>query len=229
MDTTDQKQEKPDLLKQMSSVVGHELRNPLAIISNSVYYVKTKLAAGGAVLDPKVAKHLGIIEAEVKHSNDVIEEMSLFTRPRDLSPKQVSLNDFVTDLAAYYKLPPTVTLKTIPDPSDPRSAFDTDTISKAVNYVLDNAVQAMFEGGVITIEISHDAKCAHIAVTDTGPGLPDGDGEKVFVPFFTTKPRGIGLGLTITRKFLELHNGAAKAAPVRPHGARITLSLPLIQ
>jgi len=70
MNNTDNK-DKPEILKRMSSVVSHELRNPLAIISNSLYFIRTKLGAGGAELDPKVAKHMGIIESEVKHSNEV--------------------------------------------------------------------------------------------------------------------------------------------------------------
>jgi len=220
---------KPDLLKQMSSVVSHEIRNPLAIISNSIYYIKTKLGAGGAALDPKVAKHIGIIEGEVKHSNDVIEEMLAFTRPRELNRAVAALNSAVEDLARACPVPANVNLKTVPDPADPCVNADMEAVGYAMRCVLSNALQAMPEGGPLTITCSHDDKMAHVTFADGGPGLPAGDGEKVFEPFFTTRPRGIGLGLTVARKYMELHGGAAKAGNSPGGGAMVTLSLPLFR
>jgi len=226
MSDTDNK-EKPGLLKQMSSVVSHELRNPLAIISNSLYFVKTKLGAGGAALDPKIAKHIGIIEGEVKHSNDVIEEMLCFTRTREMNRAPAAANAALRDLEGAYAVPPGITLKFVPDPADPCVDADMEAIGYALRCALNNAVQAMPEGGAVTIECSHDDKLAHLSVTDGGPGLPAGGGEKVFEPFFTTKPRGVGLGLTIARKYLEQHGGTARAENLPGGGAKVTLSLPL--
>ena len=212
----------------MASVVGHEIRNPLAIISNSIYFIKRKLTIEGAELDPKLAKHIAIIEGEVKHSNEIIEEILLFTRSKEMHLAPAPVNAVVKDVAAYYQFPAGVTVKTIPDPAEPRAALDVEVIALAARYVLDNAVQAMPEGGSITMETSHDEKSARIAVTDSGPGLPEGDGEKVFTPFFTTKPRGVGLGLTLARKFLEQQGGTVTAENAQGCGARITLSLPRI-
>ena len=221
------KKEKPDLLKQMASVVSHEIRNPLAIISNSLYFVKTKLGAGGAALDPKITKHLGIIAGEVKHTNDVIEEMLAFTRTRELQCAPASVNSALKDLAESCPVPPAVTLKLSADPADPCVNADMEAICYALRCVLTNAVQAMPEGGLVTIECSHDDKLAHLTFTDSGPGFPGGGDEKVFEPFFTTKPRGIGLGLTLARKLLEQQGGTVKAENAPGRGARVTLSLPL--
>ena len=228
MDNANQKQEKPDLLRQMARVTGHEIRNPLAIISNSVYFIKTKLTAGGAALDPKIAKHLGIIEGEVKHSNEVIGEIVAFTHTKELHCAPASVNSAVKDLAAAYQFPPSVTVKAVTDPADPCVNADMETVACALRHILDNSVQAMPEGGTVTIEASHDAARAFLTVTDSGPGLPDGDGEKVFEPFFTTKPRGVGLGLTIARKYLEQQGGAVTAQNAAPRGTKVTLSLPLL-
>ena len=225
--TNTDKKEKPDLLKQLASVVSHEIRNPLAIISNSLYFVKTKLGAGGAVIDPKVAKHLGIIESEVKHTNGVIEEMLAFTRARELQPAPASVNSAIKDLAGSFPVTPEVALKLVPDPADPCVNADMEAIGYAMRCVLTNAVQAMPEGGSLMLECSHDAGLAHMTFTDRGPGFTGGDGEKAFEPFFTTKPRGIGLGLTIARKYLEQQGGTARAENVPGGGARVVLSLPL--
>ena len=227
MDNKDQKQEKPDLLRRMASVTSHEIRNPLAIISNSLYFIKTKLGAGGAALDPKIAKHIGIIEGEVKRSNEVLEEILAFTRAKEIHPAPASVNSAIKDLTGAYVFPPSVTVKSVPDPADPCVNADMEAVGCALRHILDNSVQAMPEGGAVTIEASHDAKLAFLTVTDGGPGLPDGDGEKVFEPFFTTKPRGIGLGLTIARKFVEQQGGAVTAENVSGGGAKVTLSLPL--
>jgi signal transduction histidine kinase len=228
MNDTDKKQEKPDLLRKMCSVASHEIRNPLAIISNSIYFIKTKLNAGGAAVDPKVAKHIGIIEGEVKQSNAVIEQMLAFTHTRELHCAPASLNSAIKDLAGSYLFPPSITLKAIPDPADPCVNADMETIAYALRCILDNSVQAMPEGGTVTIAASSDAGRALLTVTDSGPGLPDGDGEKVFEPFFTTRPRGIGLGLTIARKLLEQQGGTATAQNAAARGARVSLSLPLV-
>ncbi len=221
-------EQKPDLLKRMSSVTSHEIRNPLAIISNSIYFIKTKLNAGGAAVDPKVAKHLGIIEGEVKHSNEVIDQILAFTHTKELRCAPASVNSAIKDLTGAYPFPASITVKAVPDPSDPCVNADMEAVSRALRCVLDNSVQAMPEGGTVTIEASHDAGRALLTVTDTGPGFPDGDGEKVFEPFFTTKPRGVGLGLTIARKLLEQQGGAASARNAAPSGAKVTLSLPLL-
>jgi signal transduction histidine kinase len=222
----DDKKEKPDLLKQMSSVVSHEIRNPLAIISNSLYFVKTKLGANGAALDPKIAKHLGIIEGEVKHTNAVIEEMLSFTRERELKRAPASANAAIKDLAGACPVPAAVKLTLEADPADPCVNADMEAIAYALRCVLDNSLQAMPEGGAVTVAVSHNETQALFTITDGGPGLPGGDGEKVFEPFFTTKPRGIGLGLTITRKLLEQQGGTARAENI-PGGVRVTLALPL--
>ena len=138
-----------------------------------------------------------------------------------------AVNSAVKDLEGSYKFPPAVTLKAVTDPADPCVNADMEAVGYALRCVLDNAVQAMPEGGAVTLAASHDDKLAHLTVTDGGPGLPGGDGGKVFEPFFTTKPRGIGLGLTIARKFLEQQGGTARAENVPGGGARVTLSLPL--
>lgn len=228
MDKTE-KNDSPGLLKQMSSVVSHEIRNPLAIISNSLYFVRTKLSAGGAEPDPKISKHLGIIEGEVKHANDVIEEMLCFTRERELQLAPARMNAGIDDLAGSYPLPEGVTLKTAFDPEDPKVNVDVEAMRYALRQVMANAVQAMPEGGTVTLECSHDDKMAHLSFTDSGPGFPGGDGEKAFEPFFTTKPRGVGLGLSIVRKYAERHGGTARAENAPGGGARVTVSLPVLK
>jgi signal transduction histidine kinase len=100
-------------------------------------------------------------------------------------------------------------------------------INYALRRVLDNAVQAMPGGGIVTLSVHSDGNLAHFSVTDGGPGLPAGDSDKVFEPFFTTKPRGVGLGLTIARKLMEQHGGTAMAQNFPGGGAKVTLSLPL--
>lgn len=225
----DIKLEKEALIGKMAGVVGHEIRQPLAIINNSIYFIKAKLTAGGPELDPKIAKHIGIIEGEIKRGNGIIEEILTYSRTRELNRTPASVNAIIKDLAAYYQFPPSVTVKTIPDPADPRADIDVEAIARAARHILDNAAQAMHEGGTVTLQVSRADKWVVLTITDTGPGLPDGDGEKVFAPFFTTKPRGIGLNLPIVRKILEQHGGMAKAENAPGRGAAFTLYLPAVR
>jgi signal transduction histidine kinase len=217
---------KKDVLKRMAGVVGHELRNPLAIMSNSLYFIKARLSAVGAELDPKIAKHLGILEGEVKQSNEVIEQMLAYTRPKELQRSPAAANAALKDLEAAWKPVSGITLKIETDPADPRVNADMEVLVAALRAAVQNASQAMPEGGSITAACGHEGSQVFFTVSDTGPGLPDGDGEKVFEPFFTTKPRGLGLGLTQARRWLELHGGSARAENLPGGGAKVTLTLP---
>ncbi|HCC48492.1 MAG TPA: hypothetical protein DEQ38_10330, partial [Elusimicrobia bacterium] len=154
-------------------------------------------------------------------------QMLSFTRKLELQLVPLSLDAIVEEVAGGYPFPTGITLKSAADPDNPRVNVDKDAICNAVRCVLSNAAQAMPEGGTLAVAFSQDDKMASVTFTDSGPGFPGGDGEKVFEPFFTTRPRGLGLGLPIARKFMRAHGGDARAENAPGGGARVILSLPL--
>ncbi|MBI3289185.1 MAG: HAMP domain-containing protein, partial [Elusimicrobia bacterium] len=99
------KKERLAAIGQMASVVGHEIRNPLAVINNSIYFIKTKLGTGGEP-DAKIAKHIKIIESEIQQANGIINEILTYSRQRELKLERTLLNSWLEELLSVYPFPP---------------------------------------------------------------------------------------------------------------------------
>ncbi len=213
------------LLVKMVSVVSHELRNPLAIMNNSLYFIKTKLSALPDA-DPKLNKHLGIIESEIKNANAVVGELVGYFREAKPEPRPVRLNAVVEQALAAYAPPPKVEVTHEPDESDPELTGDPAQLADAVRRVLANAGEAMPEGGAVKVRVYRDAKRPAVEISDSGPGIRPDDLHKVFEPFFTTKPRGLGLGLAVAKRTLERHGGSVDIKTQPGKGTTVRLFLP---
>ncbi|MFH1725166.1 MAG: ATP-binding protein [Elusimicrobiota bacterium] len=216
-------------LKLMAPIISHEIRNPLAVIGNSSYFVKTKLVQLGTK-DAKIEKHLGIIAIELKRANDVLCEILAYARMKTLSLHPLPLNGLVTDGINDLEVPDSVRVRVSPAPENPIVLADAELVCAAIRHVVRNAVEAAGltkDGGGVQVAIKvEDGKWGVVEVTDAGAGVPPEEREKLFTPFHTTRPRGIGLGLAFARKVIESLDGRVEfVAPDGP-GARFRLLLP---
>lgn len=190
---------KEPLLVRMAQVVGHEIRNPLAVINNSVYFVKTKLAALGAV-DPKVARHLDIIAAEVNRADKLIEDLSLALRkPLEPTFSSVSVVDAVEAALEAAALPAGVKVKKSLPRKDVRKTLDGKLFQMALQRLIQNALEAMGEKGELSVTLTESG----LELKDSGPGFSADVLGQLFQPFITTKPKNLGLGLVIAKKAFE--------------------------
>jgi signal transduction histidine kinase len=214
-----------DLIRRISSVVGHELRNPLAALNNSAYFVKAKLSAVGS-LDPKVEKHLGIMASEIGRADRMIADMLTYSRALELSRVK-------TDLVAAARS----TVETADRPAGVKIAFkapknsveadvDAARLVEALRRLIDNAVEACGEKGAVTVSVGKEKGGAVIEVRDTGGGVKPELLPHLFEPFWTGKPRGLGLGLALARKIVEAHGGRVEGIN-EAGGARFRLSVPI--
>lgn len=221
------KKERLAAIGQMASVVGHEIRNPLAVINNSIYYVKTKLGTVGE-LDPKIAKHVAIIESEIQQANGIINEILGFARTRDLKPEVMALNGFLEELLQVYPLPSHVRVLKEFAAENPLVFIDMDEMRQAIRNLVGNGVEVMPQGGVLKVatELVHD-DWVRLSITDAGPGIPRDVLDKIFTPFFTTKARGTGLGLAVVRKVVDRHKGKVDVATELGKGTTFRIFLPL--
>lgn len=207
------------VIRRIASVVGHELRNPLAVINNSAYFLKTKLGADGR-LDPKVEKHLGIVASEIARANQMVEDILVYSRPMEAEKKPVALGAVVKATAAAVAAPDKVKLEV--KVKDVEVQGDEKLIASAVRRLLDNAVEALAEGGKVTIAVSGKI----VEVKDDGKGFPVEALERFGEAFNTTKPRGLGLGLAMAKKIMDAHGGKLEGGNAKGGGASVRLVFP---
>ena len=211
---------------QMASVVGHEIRNPLGVMNNAVYYIKSRLGD----TDPKVLKHLGIIEKEIAASNKIVGDLLGFSRTRDPMAKPNDLNALLEETFGVISFPETVQLEKKLQIPLPQALMNTDEMRQVFINLFNNAVQAMEEkGGKLVVASSKDNGMARIEVRDTGSGIPPDVMKKLFTPFFTTKSKGTGLGLATVKRIIERHKGKIELLSEVGKGTTFVIHLPLAQ
>ena len=220
------KKERLAAVGQMASVVGHEIRNPLAVINNSIYFIKTKLGTG-VELDPKISKHIRIIESEIQQANGIINEILGYTRQRELKPETVSLNAFLEDVLSVYPFPPHIQVERNFDPRNPAVSIDTTEMRQAVRNLIGNGVEVMPVSGTVKLRTLVEGEWVLIEIGDTGTGIAADVLDKIFAPFFTTKARGTGLGLAVVRKVIDRHRGRVDVESVVGQGTTFKLFLPV--
>lgn len=215
--------EKLAAVGQLASGVGHELRNPLGVIKNAAYYIKTKVGAD----DPKLAKHLNIMEREINNSNRIISDLLGFSRTRLPSIAPSDANQMVDNAMEVVEMSENVLLVKEFNPDLPKVMADADQIHQVfVNLGL-NAVQAMTEGGQLKVKTRLAGDYVEVEFNDTGCGIPAENIKKLFDPFFSTKARGVGLGLAVTHGIVERNKCKIEVKSKVSEGTTFVIKLPV--
>lgn len=223
------KKERLAAIGQMASVVGHEIRNPLAVIKNSVYYINARLTATSNP-DPKIIKHISIIESEIQQANGIINEILGFARTKELNLKPQRLNTYLEDLMTSFPFPPHIQVIKEFATENPVVNIDVDEMTQAVRNLIRNAIEVMPEHGTLKIKTEVDSNgFVKLQVEDTGPGIPKDILDKIFTPFFTTKARGTGLGLAVVKKVIDRHKGKVEVFTQSGKGTTFKLSIPILE
>jgi signal transduction histidine kinase len=213
-------------LRQMLAGVAHEIRNPLSGIEIYAGLIADELPDGDARKE-----HIHKVIAEVRTLNLVISEFLHFARPPSPQPEDVPLAQLVGD-AAFLLSPEmdsaAVICHTEVSP-EVRVYADAEQLKRAVVNLMKNAVQAMGEGGALTVRAEHlgdTGDYVALEVEDTGPGMPEEVRERLFEPFFTTREKGSGLGLAIVQQAVETNAGHVEVESVVGQGSVFRLVLP---
>ena len=216
------KQERLATLGQLSSSVGHELRNPLGVMANAVYFLDATVASP----HPKTTEYLGILRQQIGLSEKIVSDLLDFARIKPPQREAVSIAGLIGDQLQRVTLPESVYL-------DRSAVSATDVlvdpvqIGQVVLNLLTNAVQAMEEtGGTLALRTEATNGVVRLVVRDTGPGIAPDHLPKIFEPLFTTKARGIGLGLSVSRSLAQANGGDISVVSHLGDGATFTLQLP---
>jgi signal transduction histidine kinase len=216
-----QRTERLATIGQVAGGVAHELRNPLNVVKTSVYYL---LHARNPVPE-KVVEHLERIERHVTLADGVITTLANFARTTAPALKPFSLARCVRDTLEINKLPANIHVDVRCGESLPAALADEDQVRIALGNIIRNARDAMPEGGTLTIEGRPSADGLEIAVTDTGVGIAPENMSRITEPLFSTKARGLGLGLSIARAVLDKNKGSLKVVSEPGKGSTFTIRL----
>jgi len=213
---------------QLAGGVGHELRNPLSAIKNAVYYVRGKVAKNElAQKEPRVIEFLDIVDEEINSSNKIINDLLGFSRVGKPTVLPTRIERVIEDALSYTILPENIALTKKLNTGLPEIKIDTNQVCQVLVNVILNAVQAMPTGGKLTISAQEKDKFLEVEIADTGCGIPQEVMDKIFDPLFTTRAKGIGLGLAVCKTIIDRHQGHIGAESKVGKGATFTIKLPL--
>ncbi|MBE3038408.1 MAG: PAS domain S-box protein, partial [Chloroflexi bacterium] len=211
------------VLGQLAGSVSHELRNPLAVISNAVYYLK--LIQPDA--DHEVKEYLNMVEKETRTADKIITDLLDFARIQSMERESVAVSELVRQTLERFPAPPPVEV-VLELPADlPPVYADPRQMMQVLDNLVVNACQAMPTGGKLTLLAHRQEQMVVIAVKDSGVGIPPENMRKLFEPLFTTKLKGIGLGLAVSQKLAEANGGRIEVESEPGKGSTFSVYLPV--
>ncbi|MDO9585331.1 MAG: ATP-binding protein, partial [Syntrophales bacterium] len=207
------------LLEEMAPVFAHEIRNPLGSIKGAAQYLRSET---GAMENRRL---LDIIIEEVDRLNSVVSQFLDYAKPHMVNLKTQNINyiiDRVISLIKTNNMLGNIVIETDLNPDMPDIAVDGDQIIQVILNIVFNAMDAMPGGGTLTIKTSkiesETGTAVGISIRDTGKGIKREDMRNIFKPFFTTKERGVGLGLAICRRIIKNHGGHIRMKSISGQG-----------
>ena len=220
-------------LGEMSAGMAHEIRNPLGALAGAMQMLRKDLHA-----DDTNQRLMDIAVREATRLDTIITEFLQYARPPALNLAEYDLNKVLAetlDLVHHEARSRTdITLTAVPCPGSLPAQVDQDQMKQAFWNLAVNAFDAMPKGGQLTIATEcrkvdvagRKAEVVEISFQDTGEGIPKSNLDKIFLPFFTTKKRGSGLGLAAVHRIIDLHGGWIKVDSQEGDGTRFGVCLP---
>jgi PAS domain S-box-containing protein len=219
------KLEKLATIGELATMVAHDLRNPLTSIRNASFYVKNTYPYQGDTKCKTALEMLDIIEQETLFANNIINDLLDFAAKRPLQRKRRSINKIIECLLTKSDVPENIEVKKN-FPERAIAAVDEKQLERVFLNLIKNAVQAMPNGGKLAVATTKTKDHVEIAFTDTGTGIAEEKKNKIFTPLFTTKAKGIGMGLAICKRIIEEHGGTIDFRSRVDQGTTFTIKLP---
>lgn len=213
--------ERSAAIAELAGMVGHDLRNPLQGIAGAAYLLRNES------LSPKERNEmLQLIDDGVRYSNAIVADLSDYSAEIRLKPEEAAPKSIIQDAIKSVKVPENVTLRNLSE-DNPILRVDLNRMRRVCINILTNAIDAMPEGGEITIASKRSGDSIEIAFTDTGSGMSGKAMENLWKPLQTTKAKGMGFGLAICKRIVEAHRGIIRAESSIGKGSTFTVSLPI--
>lgn len=218
-------------LGHLAAGVAHEIRNPLNAIGLALQRLRREFLPAEESKREAYLTFTDLVLKEVRRVNEIIEQFLSLARPFDLNPKEGSLRNLLNQLVALFQEEARshgVVLHLETGPDLPPLRMDHEKLTQALINIMKNGIQAMEHGGTLRIETHLLKDRVEVTFSDSGGGIPEDQMEKVFNYYYTTKEKGVGLGLPIAHRIIEAHGGQLKIESKVGVGTKVMVSLPLI-
>ncbi|GEM_PF-5637412 len=219
------RKEKLALLGQVVGSVGHELRNPLGVMNNAVYYLKTVLTDA----DATTREYLGIIGEEIASADRIVAELLDSIRTKPPQWQTVDSQELLRQTLKHCAIPERIEVIVDVSAHLPPIEVDPQQIQRVFRNLIANGIDAIGGDGRLTIRALEDnpSGMVQVSIRDTGSGIPPEQMAKLFQPLYTTKARGIGLGLVVVKNLTEANGGRIEVESEPGKGTMFTVILPV--
>jgi signal transduction histidine kinase len=219
------RREKQAILGRLAAGVAHEIRHPLGVIGNSTFYLGLVHAAAG----PDVREHLDLIASQIALAETIISDLTTYAMRSPTLPTVTAVPRLIEEQLARVGRQESIETRVQIAGDLPDVVVDEGQIGQAIYNLLLNAMQALEGGrGRLTVRAARDNGAVRVDVIDDGPGIPLGQQEHIFEPLFSTRPRGIGLGLPVSRALVEANGGRLTVDSGPGRGAMFSVYLPRV-
>lgn len=217
------KSERLAAIGQVAAMVGHDLRNPLTGIKGAVYYLKTKPALRK---DKKTMEMLELIEKDIEYSNKIITDLLEYSRDVHLELTETTPKLIIGETLSLLEVPNNIQVTNLTE-SDPRIKADIEKLNRVFVNLIKNAIDAMPYGGKLAIKSTGTNDNVELTFADTGMGMTKEQMGEIWTPFFTTKAKGMGLGLPICKRIIEAHKGYIAVESMPGIGTTFMVTIPI--
>jgi len=210
---------------QAATMVGHDLRNPLQAIENGLYYINTELS--NLPVSQKTMETLQAIHDSVDYADKIVKDLQSFASKREPLFREMDINTLLKEAFSHVKTPENVEA-VIELGELPKIEADKDMMKRIFVNLAVNGIQAMVEKrGILKVSTKETNGFIEVAFQDTGIGIKKENIPKIFTPFFTTKAQGMGVGLSICKRYVEIHDGSIEVESDEGEGSIFTVKLPI--
>jgi len=212
---------------ETAGMVGHDLRNPLQTIINTIHLATESMKSGETPQNSRIEKTLETIREQADFMNKIVSDLQDYARQPKPSFVEYDLKGLIDDTLSSITIPKTVEVSSSFDPDFPKLTVDPNLLRRAFTNIIANALQAMPDGGQLRMKAWKNKEVAAVSFQDTGRGIPEDIKAKIFNPLFTTREKGVGLGLAVAKQLIESHHGDIKVSSKVGEGTTFTVEIPL--
>ena len=219
------------VIGELATMIGHDMRNPLQVITNMQYLLDMRMQKMTKD-ESDILHRYGIpdifdrIGTEIQYLNKIISDLQDYAREVNPEKSRINLKTFFEDLIQKISPPPSILIQKEIE-SDAAISLDPHLLSRVMENLINNAIQAMEHGGTLTLTSHISKDNLIITIRDTGTGISPESQSRIFDPLYTTKPKGTGLGLSVTRRLIEAHGGKISLIETSPGGTTFEVTLPV--